>query len=251
MLEQAACEALTLDRLTKRYGEVTVVDNVSLSVAQGEALVLLGPNGAGKTTLLKMIAGLVRPTSGAVSLFGEQTSTRSIAQKRFIGFVSQTNTLERELTVEETLRVYGRLFKTSDLAGKLEELTARFSLGEIWRQPVSRLSGGTAQRVRIARTLLSNPRLLLLDEPTVGLDPDKRFEIWQYVRQIMNSGVTVVLTTHYMEEADGLGSKVAMLKNGCLLFTESLPALRSRYGEESGATILGKVFMAYSGRREA
>ena len=251
MVEHAACAALTLDRLTKRYGDATVVEKVSLSVAQGEALVLLGPNGAGKTTLLKMVAGLVRPTSGTVSLFGEQTGRRSIAQKRLIGLVSQTNTLERELTVEETLRVYGRLFKTPVLSVKLEELAARFSLGEIWRQPVSRLSGGTAQRVRIARTLLSNPRLLLLDEPTVGLDPDKRFEIWQYVRQIMDSGVTVVLTTHYMEEADSLGSKVAMLKSGRLLFTESLPTLRNRFGAENGATVLEKVFMAYSGGREA
>lgn len=250
MLEQAACEALTLDRLTKRYGEVTVVDNVSLSVAQGEALVLLGPNGAGKTTLLKMIAGLVRPTSGAVSLFGEQTSTRSIAQKRLIGLVSQTNTLERELTVEETLRVYGHLFKTPDLSEKLENLAVRFSLEKIWRQRVAVLSGGTAQRVKIARTLLSSPRLLLLDEPTVGLDPDKRFEIWQYVREIMNSGVTVVLTTHYMEEADSLGSSVAMLKSGSLLFTERLSTLRSRYGPRDGAAVLEELFMEYSrGRR--
>ncbi|BBB92168.1 MAG TPA: ABC transporter ATP-binding protein [Methylomusa anaerophila] len=238
------CCGVRLAGLTKVYEQHKVVDDLSLTVTAGEVFGLLGPNGAGKTTVMKVIAGLVRPTNGLVLIFGFDTVFRSAAVKQLVGFVPQDNNLERELTVEEVLFIYGRLFAVPNLKQRVEKTLQEFSLAEIRHQKVGLLSGGTARRTLIARALLPQPRLLLLDEPTVGLDPDVRQEIWNIVRRLAGEGKTVVLTTHYMEEAEKLCHRVAMLRTGRLALLDTPEGIKERLGvTDSAAAALETVFI--------
>ena len=238
--------AIRLDNVGKKYKKHEVLKSVSLSIKAGEGFALLGPNGAGKTTLLKMIAGLVRPTSGKIYLFEQNTSPRTKMMKQAVGLVPQDNTLERELTVGEALRIYGRLFQIRKLDQRLASLAETFCLKPVWNQRISVLSGGTARRVLIARTLLPEPRILLLDEPTVGLDPAVRADIWSCIRNVIAEGVTLVLTTHYMEEAEQLCERVAMLRDGRLALTDTVAALKEKTGLISGGEALESVFLHVS-----
>jgi ABC-2 type transport system ATP-binding protein len=226
---------LMLTDVTKVYEKQKVLDNLSLTVKAGEVFGLLGPNGAGKTTAMKVIAGLVRPNSGSVRIFGLDTASKSVTVKQLVGLVPQDNNLERELTVEEALRVYGRLFAIPDLKQQVEEKLTEFSLGAVRDKRVGLLSGGMARRVLIARALLPQPELLLLDEPTVGLDPDVRHEIWDIIQRLAAEGKTVVLTTHYMEEAEKLCHRVAMLRTGRLVLLDTPDGIRNRLGTKDGA----------------
>jgi ABC-2 type transport system ATP-binding protein len=235
--------AIQLTDVTKEYNGHRVVNDLSLAVPAGALFGLLGPNGAGKTTVMKMMAGLTRPTAGTIRLFGRDVADRSPVTKQWIGLVPQDNNMERELTVEEVLYVYGRLFNLPGLRQKIEQTIDAFSLGDIRHKKVGVLSGGTARRTLIARALLPEPRILLLDEPTVGLDPDVRQDIWRRVEQLVDTGITVVLTTHYMEEADKLCTQVAMLRNGCLAILDTPDGIRKRLGLQNGAEALEAAFI--------
>lgn len=210
--------------VSKTYAGQAVVKAVSLEIACGKTLGLLGPNGAGKTTLMKMIAGLVRPDAGQIEVFGRAVGGRSLATRALLGLVPQENNMERELTVEEALTIYGKLFAAPCLPDRLATLADQFSLANVWRKKTGLLSGGTARRVLIARALLPQPRLLLLDEPTVGLDPDVRQELWQIVKQMEQSGKTIIITTHYMEEAAKLCHCVSMLCAGEVVWGDNVGA---------------------------
>jgi len=237
-------DGVKLTDVTKVYEKQKVLDNLSLTVKAGEVFGLLGPNGAGKTTAMKVIAGLVRPNKGSVQIFGFDMACKSVTVKKLVGLVPQDNNLERELTVEEALRVYGRLFAIPDLKRQVEEKIEEFSLGAVRKKRVGLLSGGMARRVLIARALLPHPQLLLLDEPTVGLDPDVRYEIWEIIRRLAAKGKTVVLTTHYMEEAEQLCHRVAMLRSGRLVLLDTPDGIRNRMGTtDSAAMALEKVFI--------
>lgn len=226
----AAVSALHLAGVAKRYRNQLLLDNICLQVEAGQIFGLLGPNGAGKTTLMKIISGLVRPTAGKVTIFGIDTALQSAELRRLVGIVPQDSNLERELTVPEALTVYGRLFGLDRLEERVEETIAKFSLQGMRQKRVGRLSGGMMRRVLIARALMPNPQLLLMDEPTVGLDPDVRQEIWQIIQELTASGKTILLTTHYMEEAARLCAHIALLKAGRLALVATPDEIQRRYG---------------------
>jgi ABC-type multidrug transport system ATPase subunit len=230
--------AIEVSDLCKNYGGRNVIDNLSLSVPAGGVFGLLGPNGAGKTTLMKTMAGLVRPNSGSLKFFGENALARTPAMKCRVGLAPQDNNMERELTVEEALSVYGRLFGVLQLKQRVEETIEEFSLGDMRRKVVRSLSGGMMRRALIARTLMPKPELLLLDEPTVGLDPDVRHEIWEIIRSLSRAGKTIVLTTHYMDEAEKLCEQIAILKAGRLAFLDTPEGIEERFG---GANATGEA----------
>lgn len=214
-------EVLRLDHVSKKYQGRTVVDRVSLSVVSGEVFGLVGPNGAGKTTLMKMIAGLSQPSSGHLAVFNQDGTVGRAAVKHLIGWVPQDNNLEREFTVKEALTLYARLFAVEHVTLRVKQLMAEFHLENIAETNIHVLSGGMARRVLIARAMLPEPQMLLLDEPTVGLDPDVRQDIWQLIRSLAVQGKTIFMTTHYMDEAEQLCDRLALLKAGKILMTET------------------------------
>ena len=230
--------------LTKSYKGTTVLGPLDLSVPAGGVFGLLGPNGAGKTTLMKIVAGLVRPDEGTISIFGRDAKNRTTELKRLVGLIPQDNNLERELTVREALTTYGRLFGLSDLCGAAEEAIERFDLGEMQDKTIRSLSGGMMRRVLIARSLMPKPELILLDEPTVGLDHDVRPVIWDIIAALAREGKTQILTTHYMEEAVRLCDRIAIFRLGRLVVSETKESLQSRIG--SGADDLEKLFIRLS-----
>ena len=222
--------AVEVTDLCKIYGGQRVIDDLTLTVPAGGIFGLLGPKGAGKTTLMKIMAGLVRPTAGQLKIFGADASARKPNMKCRVGLAPQDNNMERELTVEEALSVYGRLFGVPQLKMRVEETIEEFSLGDMRRKVVRSLSGGMMRRALIARTLMPKPELLLLDEPTVGLDPDVRHEIWEIIRNLSKAGKTIVLTTHYMDEAEKLCEQIAILKAGRLAFLDTPDGIERRFG---------------------
>ena len=225
--------AVETKELSKEYNHIQVVDRLNLRVPRGGVFGLLGPNGAGKTTLMKMIAGLVRPTSGTLRILGEDARLRTPALKRLVGLIPQDSNLEREFTVEEALLVYGRLFGVSQLGEKVEKIIAQFALQNMRGKTIRALSGGMMRRVLIARCLLPEPELLLLDEPTVGLDPDVRQSIWEIIASLRDAGKTLIFTTHYMEEAERLCDHIAMFRQGQMIFSDTKEALQEKIGYEA------------------
>ena len=235
--------AVTIENLVKQYNGQTVINDLTLTIPRFGIFGLLGPNGAGKTTLMKILSGLVRPTGGKLTIFGENALADRSALKRLVGLAPQDNNMERELTVEETLQVYGRLFGVTSLRHRVEETIERFALEDMRRKQVRNLSGGMMRRALIARTLMVEPQLLLLDEPTVGLDPDVRHEIWEIVKNLAQSGKTIVLTTHYMDEAEKLCDQIAMLKDGQLAVLDTPAGIRDRFGGADGGGALENLFI--------
>ena len=228
---------LALRQVSKRYGDTAAIDRVSLQVNHGEIFGLLGPNGAGKTTLLKLIAGLSRPDAGSLALLdGEPIRSRE-HRNRFVGLVPQESNLERELSVEEALLVYARLFAVREPRQRVDAAMRQFALLSLRTKRVGVLSGGMARRALIARALLPEPQLLLLDEPTVGLDPDVRREIWRIVRDLAAAGKTILMTTHYMEEAEQLCHRIALLKAGRIVATGTPAALKAMASPENDAPV--------------
>ena len=206
----------TID-LTKVYpGGVTAVDGMNLTVALGEIFGLLGPNGAGKTTTASMLTTRVIPTSGRALVGGIDVVRHPAVAKQLIGVVPQTNTLDRSLTVWENLYFHGRFFGMGAKASRAaaDELLVKFRLTERAKAPVMALSGGLAQRLMVARALLHNPAILFLDEPTAGLDPQSRIGLWEILGALHETGQTVVLTTHNMEEADQLCDRIGIMDRG-------------------------------------
>ena len=226
---------LDIKDLTKIYKArsrtVRALDGVSLQIMQGEILALLGVNGAGKTTLSSILATLHPPTSGDVLYQGQSIYRNIQTYRRALGFCPQRANLDAYLTVEENLIFAGRYFLLSEeqIQQRLQELMTQFDLYKYADFDIDDLSGGWRQRVLIARALMHQPLIVLLDEPTVGLDPDVRRQLWDYIKKLKNMGITVVLTTHYLDEAEALADRVCILNHGKVLLVEDLHVLKERH----------------------
>ena len=229
----------TID-LTKVYpGGITAVDGMNLTVALGEIFGLLGPNGAGKTTTASMLTTRVIPTSGRALVAGIDVVRHPAVAKQLIGVVPQTNTLDRSLTVWENLYFHGRFFGMGAKASRAaaDELLVKFRLTERANALVTALSGGLAQRLMVARALLHNPAILFLDEPTSGLDPQSRIGLWEIVSALHETGQTVVLTTHNMEEADQLCDRIGIMDRGHILALGTPAELKRSVGADTIVTV--------------
>jgi len=220
---------------TGRGGEVRAVDGLDLEVHRGEIFGLLGPNGAGKTTTVGMLTTRVVPTAGTASVGGIDVVAHPAAAKRVIGVVPQTNTLDRALDVAENLYFHGRYFgmPARDSRRRTDELLAQFRLADRARADVAELSGGMAQRLMVARAIMHDPDVLFLDEPTSGLDPQSRLALWDVIGELHRNGQTIVLTTHYMEEADHLCDRVAIIDHGRLLALDTPAGLKRSVGADT------------------
>jgi len=217
--------------LVKRFGDFTAVNNIDVDVRQGEVFGFLGPNGAGKTSSMRMI-GCVSPRSaGELSVFGMDPNTHAAQIKARLGVVPQEETLDQELTVRQNLLVYGRYFDLPKklVAERADELLEFAQLTERADDQVEPLSGGMKRRLTIARALISEPDLLLLDEPTTGLDPQARHMLWDRLYRLKKQGVTLVLTTHYMDEAEQLCDRLVVMDNGEIVAEGSPVSLISQY----------------------
>ncbi|ACA59718.1 ABC transporter ATP-binding protein [Candidatus Desulforudis audaxviator] len=218
--------------LTKDYGRIRAVDDLHLRIEQGEIFGLLGPNGAGKTTTVRMLTMLARPTAGEAYIAGCEVQRDLARVRQEIGVVPQHMNLDQELTARENLELHGRLYKmpAAERRKRVEELLFFVDLQEREGELVSRFSGGMKRRLMIARALMHRPRVLFLDEPTVGLDPQTRRRMWDLVRQMNRDGVTVLLTTHYIEEAEALCHRVGIMDRGRLIALGSPVELKERVG---------------------
>ncbi len=210
--------ALAVENLTKRFGERLALNAVGFSVEPGELFAYLGPNGSGKTTTIRILTRLTRPTSGRVLLEGRDLLAEGPAAVRRVGLVPQTLNLDRDLTVRDNLDLHGRFFgmPKARRRERIAELLAYAGLEDRAASPVKELSGGLQRRVMIIRALVHEPRILFLDEPSIGLDPAIRRQIWALIKKIQKCGTTVFLTTHYIEEAEQLADRVAFLCEGRL-----------------------------------
>jgi ABC-2 type transport system ATP-binding protein len=225
------------DDLTKVYPgtDFTAVDKLNLDVRAGEIFGLLGPNGAGKTTTAGMLTTRVVPTSGKAFLAGVDVGAQPALAKQLSGIVSQQNTLDRQLTVWENLYFHGRLFGIGAKESRqtADALLARFQLTKWAKASVYALSGGMAQRLMVARAIFHRPSVLFLDEPTAGLDPQSRLALWDLLHELHNDGQTILLTTHYMEEADQLCDRVAIMDHGRVLALDTPASLKQSIGADT------------------
>ena len=227
--------------LTKVYAgsDVAAVNKLNLSVATGEIFGLLGPNGAGKTTTAGMLTTRVIPTAGSAHVGSVDVIAHPALAKQLIGVVSQTNTLDRQLTVWENLYFHGRLFGMSAAESRrvADELLEQFHLTKWARASVFALSGGMAQRLMVARAIFHRPAVLFMDEPTAGLDPQSRLALWEILSELHAAGQTILLTTHYMEEADQLCNRVAIMDHGRILALDTPAALKRSVGADTIVTV--------------
>lgn len=205
--------------IEKHFGTLKAVDDVSLQVNPGECFGILGPNGAGKTTTIKMLHGAVQPDAGSLRVLGKDVVTQSRLIRAQMGIVSQEDTLDRDLTVYENLWVYAGFFSISKQASlsRIEYLLDFMQLREKWDSQIKTLSGGMKRRLHIARALIHEPKFLILDEPTTGLDPQARHLVWHRLRELKAQGLTILLTTHYMEEAAQMCDRIGIMDGGKFL----------------------------------
>jgi len=228
---------LVLTDVVKRFpGDppITAVDGISIAAGEQEILGLLGPNGAGKSTSIGIITTRVRPTAGDVRVFGVDAIREPARVKASLGVVQQANTLDRSLGLWENLYYHCRYFgmSASDSRRRSDELLERFRLSDRRDAMPQAISGGMAQRLQIARAIAHRPALLLLDEPTAGLDPQSRLALWELVGELRDEGMTVLLSTHYMEEADALCDRVAIIDHGRILVVDTPAALKRQHGAD-------------------
>lgn len=222
--------AISVRGLVKRFGETVALSGVTLDVPTGQVLGLLGPNGAGKTTLIRILLGLTPPTSGEAELLGHAAGAREVRPR--VGYMPQDLAVYMDLSVEENVELFGRLcgLYGARLRAREQEVLALVHLSERRRSLVSELSGGMRRRVSLAAALVADPDLLLLDEPTVGVDPELRSEFWEFFHGLTQGGKTVVLTTHYLEEANR-ADRVVFLNAGTVLATGAPVEVKSRTGQ--------------------
>ena len=227
---QEPAAALSLRGLTKRYDDGTLaLEGFDLDIPAGSFFGLLGPNGAGKTTLISAVCDLIRVTDGEMLVFGEPA--RSLKAKRWIGLAEQDINLDRFLTVKETLVYHGGYFgMDDDLEARADEMIDVFGLRAKADVRAPKLSGGQRRRLLLARALMHRPRLVILDEPTAGVDFELRQELWRYIRKLHSEGTTILLTTHYLEEAEELCEEIALIRGGRLIARDSADGLREDFG---------------------
>ncbi len=243
-LDQKTIPVIQLKQLTKAYGRFTAVDHLNLTVYKGETYGLLGPNGSGKTTTIKVLCGLLSPTAGQAMILGQRVPCKTLMQK--IGYMPQETALYLDNTVHENLAFFAGIYSmTHDQFLSQEQTMLRFVDLERWRDAlVSTLSGGMRHRLSLACALLHEPDVVFLDEPTVGVDPELRATFWGFFHALSAKGCTVVITTHYMDEADRCG-RVGLLRNGRLIAEGSPQDLKL----QTGTTSLEDAFMRLGGRK--
>jgi ABC-2 type transport system ATP-binding protein len=232
--------------LTKKFGELTAVDDVSFEVKKGEIFAFLGPNGAGKTTTIKMLTTLLKPTGGAVDLDGLDPAVDPNGARRRFGIVFQDPSLDADLTAYENMEIHGVLYGVPR-AERIERTERLLKLFELWDRRgdyVKKFSGGMKRRLEIARGLLHTPKILFLDEPTLGLDPQSRNLLWTHVQKLNETdGVTVFLTTHYMDEAERVAERIAIIDHGRIVASGTPQELK----EQTGTASLEEAFLALTG----
>lgn len=241
-------DIVTARSLVKEYGSFRAVDGIDFSIAKGECFGFLGPNGAGKTTVMRIIHCFLPPTSGEVRVFGREVTGEPSAIKACIGVMPQDNNLDPDLTVFENLIVYARYFDipkrdSVPLAGELLDFV---ELREKAKAKIESLSGGMKHRLLLARALINTPELLILDEPTTGLDPHSRHAVWNKLNQLKEKGTTLILTTHYMEEAEQICDRVAIMDLGKIVTIDSPARLMETHGGN-----LEDVYLKLTGKRLA
>ncbi|HVU16064.1 MAG TPA: ABC transporter ATP-binding protein [Candidatus Didemnitutus sp.] len=221
---------LSFQQVTKRYGALTALDGVSLDIAPGEFFGLLGPNGAGKSTLMSIAAGLRPPTSGSVTLSGITMSANEASSRLSLGLVPQHIALYQELSAEQNLEIFGGLYglQGKDLRARVHAALEAVQLADRRRDQVKTFSGGMQRRLNIVSALLHRPKVLLCDEPTVGVDPQSRNAIFEYLEQLNREGLSIIYSTHYMEEATRLCSRIGIIDHGKILALGSLEQLLTK-----------------------
>lgn len=240
--------SIQVRNLTKKFGDFTAVDNISFSVKGSEIFAFLGPNGAGKTTTIKMLTTLLRPTTGAMLVNGYDPVANQDAVRRSFGIVFQDQSLDEELTAYENMEFHGVLYKVpkETLSEKIEELIKFVELWDRKNDLVKHFSGGMKRRLEIARGLLHLPKILFLDEPTLGLDPQTRNHIWGYLKELnRNEGITIFFTTHYMEEAERVADRIAIIDRGRIIAEGSPDELKKRTHTSS----LEDAFLSLTGKK--
>jgi ABC-2 type transport system ATP-binding protein len=232
--------------LVKKFGDFTAVDNIAFDVARGEIFAFLGPNGAGKTTTIKMLTTLLRPTSGSVSLDGLDPITEQTAARKRFGIVFQDPSVDDELTAYENMDFHGVLYSVPRKF-RQERIEALLKMFELWdrrKDQVKQFSGGMRRRLEIARSLLHTPKIIFLDEPTLGLDPQTRNQLWTHIKNLNDEEhVTVFLTTHYMEEAERVAHRIAIIDHGKIIAQGTPDELKAQTGTET----LEQAFLALTG----
>jgi ABC-2 type transport system ATP-binding protein len=254
--------AISVSGLSKRYGEFAAVDEVSFDVVTGETFGFLGPNGAGKSTTISMLCTLVRPTGGGARVAGFDVASQAMEVRRRIGLVFQDSTLDEYLTAEENLRFHAELYGVprGQIGPRMDRVLDMVGLSDRRSSIVRTFSGGMKRRLEIARGLLHSPRVLFLDEPTVGLDPQTRSHIWAYISDLKkNEAITIFLTTHYMDEAEYC-DRIAIIDHGEIVVIDTPAALKATVGadrvsistadDESAITMLGERFGIRASRSE-
>ncbi len=242
---------LSVKNISKIYKsgkeEVCALDNISLDINEGEILGLLGQNGAGKTTLSSTLATLHPPTSGDIKFQGVSIYKNLTHYRNALGFCPQKQNLDSYLNVEDNLIFAGRYFlmPEKEIRERAVFLMEQLELTKYAKFNVNALSGGNKQRLLIARALMHKPAIVLLDEPTVGLDPDIRQKLWQQIRDLKKLGVTIILTTHYLDEAEALSDRICLLHKGKIMLLEDLIALKSRHGQKTLESIYLQLVESY------
>jgi len=239
--------SINVQNLTKKFNSLVAVDNISFNVKQGEVFAFLGPNGAGKTTTIKMLTTLTRPTKGKIQINGYDPLTEKDLVRRSFGIVFQDQSLDDELTAYENMEFHGVLYGVSkDLRQKrISHLLKLLGLWERRNDFVKTFSGGMKRRLEIARGLIHHPKILFLDEPTLGLDPQTRNKIWEYIGELNKSeNMTVFLTTHYMEEAEKMADRIAIIDLGKIVALGSVKELKS----SADVDTIEEVFLKFTGK---
>jgi len=219
--------ALKVDGLVKRYGDFTAVDGISFQVQEGEFFGLLGPNGAGKTTTINATVGLAKITSGSISLFGHDVERDWRTARRQVGLAPQEYNFDRYLNIRDVLIFQAGYYgiRGKAVQQRADMLLERFDLASKAKQPYIKLSGGMKRRLTLARALIHEPKLVILDEPTAGVDVELRLELWSLLRELNTNGTTIILTTHYLEEAEELCDRIGIIQSGKLIALETTQKL--------------------------
>lgn len=246
--------ALAVEGLSKRYGSRKALDSVSFEAGEGELLAVIGPNGAGKTTLLSILADVVKPDSGEINRPANGKSAARTGGGRFdggTGWVPQGASLYSRLTVAENLRLFARLEGVADVDATVERMLGQAGLAERRDDPISELSGGNQQRVNIAIGLLAQPSVLLLDEPSTGLDPRQRARLWEFVLDLAGGGTTVIYSTHHIGEAERYGDRLLVMADGEALFQGTAPDFHAAVAGEGGrqAADFEEAFVSFLAHR--
>lgn len=226
--------AIKTDNLTKVYKDVVAVDNINLEIQEGELFALLGVNGAGKTTTIKMLSTLTKPSSGEATIFGYSTSKDADKIKEFIDISMQETAIARKLTVDENVEFYARLSgqNKEEIKATKQYVYETFNLNEVAKKRAAKLSGGWQRKLSIALALVTNPKILFLDEPTLGLDVLARRELWKTI-EALKGKMTIILTTHYMEEAEALSDRIGVMRDGKLYFVGTKEELFDKTGKSN------------------